>query len=383
MKRPLAIAIVSGCAGVLLVSACARPGPVERTREGGVEVVINHIEPYRLKGRPSTFSLEKVLTIDTERDDLAEAGLGSAGEWDADGEGNIYIVGFKNPEKFIFRFDRSGDLLGSFGRRGQGPGELQWPFLSGVSADGVVSLSDYGQKCIDYTRDGQVLRETTLKGRAFRVDPLENGKFLVFGPLRPDPQKPDVFIQVLTLRDADFEEIKVLDRYESTMGSNRQVPFFMWRVSAGRIFIANQARGYEIWVYDLEGNLMRKIRKEYRTVKVTENIKEAILGPDYRKSGLPQDRYFPDPLPPLNQFFADDEGRIFVMTYEPGPNAEEYIWDIFDPDGVCVNRKALDIMWTGLYLGPRYTFAKEGLLYCHHEKESGFHELAVYRMVWQ
>jgi hypothetical protein len=167
------------------------------------------------------------------------------------------------------------------------------------------------------------------------------------------------------------------------MDNSEQVPYFMWRVSGDRIFIVNQTRGYEIWVYDFDGNLLRKIRKEYRPIRVTDEIKEAILGPDYRRSGISQDKYFLDPLPPLNQFFADDKGRIFVMTYEPGQNAGEYIWDVFNPDGVFVGRKALNILWAGLYRGPRYTFVKNGNLYCHQEKESGFNELVVYKMIWK
>jgi hypothetical protein len=116
---------------------------------------------------------------------------------------------------------------------------------------------------------------------------------------------------------------------------------------------------------------------------VTGEIRDAILGPEQRRAGISQTKYFPDPLPPLNQFFSDDEGRIFVMTYEPGPNPGEYIWDIFNPEGVFVGRKALNLLWAALYLGPRYTFVKNGHLYCHQEKESGFHELAVYRMIWK
>jgi hypothetical protein len=157
----------------------------------------------------------------------------------------------------------------------------------------------------------------------------------------------------------------------------------MWRVSGDRIIVANEARGYELWVYDLEGRLIRKIRKEYRPVGVTGEIKKAILGPDYRKSGSSQSKYFPDPLPPLNQFFTDDKGRIFVMTYEPGARPGEYIWDIFNPDGVFIARTALNILWAGLYLGSRYTFIKNGHLYYHRVKESGYHELIVCKVTWK
>ena len=157
----------------------------------------------------------------------------------------------------------------------------------------------------------------------------------------------------------------------------------MWRVSGDKIIVANEARGYELWIYDLDGRLALKVRKEYRPVRVTDTIKEAILGPDYRKSGSSQSKYFPDPLPPLNQFFTDDEGRTFVMTFEPGAHPGEYMWDIINPEGVFIGRVALDIKWSGLYLGSRYTFVKKGRLYCHQEKESGFHELVVYRMTWK
>ncbi|MGA2533533.1 MAG: hypothetical protein ABSG19_10910 [Candidatus Aminicenantales bacterium] len=368
---------------LLSLIQCGRKGArVEKITENGVEVVINHVEPYRIKGQPSSFSLEKVLSIDMERADLAEAGMGSAGEWDADGEGNIYAVCFKNKENYIYRFDRAGRLTGSFGRRGQGPGELQWPFLGGVSETGEISLADYGQKFIVYDLNGVLLREVKLKRWALHIDALRNGKFLTIG-FRPELSSGGSYVDVLALCDSEFAELKILDRYENTMDNSRQVPYFMWRVAGDRIFITNQARGYEIWVYDSEGKLVRKIRKAYRPVKVTDEIKTAILGPDYRKSGVPQAKYFLDPLPPLNQFFADDEGRIFVMTYEPGPNPGEYLWDIFNPDGVFVGRKALKIFWAGLYHGPRYTFVKNGNLYCHQEKESGFHELVVYKMIWK
>lgn len=369
--------------GLGLLASCADREPrIDRTFEGGVEVVLNHREPYRIKGQPSTFSLEEVLAIDLERADLAEAGLGTGGEWDVDDDGNIYIVGFKNRESFVYRFDRTGRLASSFGRRGQGPGELQWPFFSGVSKNGEAAITDFGVKFIVYDRDGAVLQERRLERQTTRVDPLRNGKYLAFRP-RPELMTADAFVNVLTLCDGEFKDLKLLDRLEWPTDNSKQIPFFMWRVSGDGIIIANQARGYELWVYNLDGDLVRKIRKEYRPVRVTKEIKEAILGPGYQRAGSSQGKYFPDPLPPLNQFFIDDEGRIFVMTYEPGPDPGEYLWDIFNADGVFIGRKALNVLWAGLYAGPHYTFIKNGRLYCHRVKESGYHELVVSTVTWK
>lgn len=54
--------------------------------EEGVEVVVNHVEPYKLKGEPGNLILLKVLSIDTERDDIAESGLTDIGAFDVDSE---------------------------------------------------------------------------------------------------------------------------------------------------------------------------------------------------------------------------------------------------------------------------------------------------------
>jgi len=299
MNKPLCILLGIG----LLASCGGRETRIDKVIEDGVEVVLNHIEPYRIKGQPTTIALEKVLSIDLEREDLARAGLLSGGEWDVDDDGNIFVVGFKNSENFIYRFSRTGLLTGSFGRRGQGPGELLGPSLSGVNS-GEIALSDFvGMKYVVYDLEGRLLRENKLE-HPDRLGPLGNGKFVGFGP-QLDPAAK-AFYYTLTLRDADFHELKVLDRYEYPSDDSYLYPFFMWRISGDQIIVANENRKYELWIYDLDGRLIRKIRKEYRPVRVTEEIKEAILGPDYQKSGGSQSRYFPDPLPPLNQFFTDD-----------------------------------------------------------------------------
>jgi 6-bladed beta-propeller len=376
MNKPSCILLGIG----LLASCGGKELRVDKIIEEGVEVVLNHIEPYRIKGQPTTFSLEEILSIDLEREDFAGAGLMSGGEWDADDDGNMFVVGFKNSENFIYRFDRAGLLTGSFGRRGQGPGELSGPSLSGVYGE-EIALSDFlSRKIVVYDLDGRLLRERRLE-HPDRLSPLGNGGFVGFGPQLDAAAK--AFSYALTLRDAQFNEIKVLDRYAFPLDDSRQVPFFMWRISGDQIIVANEARGYELWIHDLNGRLIRKVRKEYRPVRVTEEIKKAILGPDYWKSGSSQSRYFSDPLPPLNQFFTDDKGRIFVMTYEPGVHPGEYIWDIFNPEGVFIGRVALDILWSGLYLGSRYMFIKKDRLYYHRVKESGYHELVVARVLWR
>jgi hypothetical protein len=129
--------------------------------------------------------------------------------------------------------------------------------------------------------------------------------------------------------------------------------------------------------YDLEGNLVQKIRKEHRPVPISEDVIEQ------RKNQLEAmggEVWFPKHWLPMGNFFLDDDGRIFVKTYEKGEYPGEYLFDIFDPHGVFIGRKGMKI----LTLGDAYVCAKSrrDRLYCFQEKSDGFREFNVFRMRW-
>ena len=52
---------------VLFLLHCGpKQDKVERIVEDGVEVIINHLEPYEIKGEPNNVYLEKIFSINTE-----------------------------------------------------------------------------------------------------------------------------------------------------------------------------------------------------------------------------------------------------------------------------------------------------------------------------
>ena len=69
------------------------------------------------------------------------------------------------------------------------------------------------------------------------------------------------------------------------------------------------------------------------------------------------------------------------MTYEPGENPGEHMFDIFNKDGVFIARMSLDVYRWGW--GEMNAKAKENRLYVVQEKESGYKEFVVYRMNWE
>ncbi len=88
--------------------------------------------------------------------------------------------------------------------------------------------------------------------------------------------------------------------------------------------------------------------------------------------------WFPKYYLPICDFFPDDEGRLYVMTFERGEEEGEYWYDIFNPDGIFINRKKLKIhSWGDIAVCAQ---VKRNRLYCFEEKADGYRMFKVYKM---
>lgn len=107
---------------------------------------------------------------------------GTAGEWHAvtplklftepndvaiAENGDIYVTqghGGKG-ENRVLRFDRNGNHLKSWGRRGSGPGEFDVPHAVTIDANGLVYVADRGNKRVQiFDANGAFVREWALFG---------------------------------------------------------------------------------------------------------------------------------------------------------------------------------------------------------------------------
>jgi len=358
---------------------------VDKIIEDGVEVVLNHIEPYQIRGEPATFNLEELFTIDTEYFDMARIGLTDIICFDADSKGNIYIIRFPpRTGNNIFKFDKNGRYVTSFGPEGQGPGEFQYPFhLEIDNQDNIVITDQSKHKLFIFNNDGNLIEETRIDiGIAF-VSCLENGNFLTFGQLIEYIRSEYNYV-ALRLLNSQLEELKELVRYKRinavrTKRLKGTSAIWCWSESKGKIYVGNGERGYEIWEFDLSGNLIRKIKKEYKKVPVSEEYKKKRM--EIITDWLKEMTYFPKFLPSYQSFFIDDRGRFFVMTYEEGDNHSEFLFDIFNHDGVFVGRRSLIKVW--IWYGLLRAKMKRNLLYYLQEKDSGYKRLVVYKVNWE
>lgn len=85
---------------------------------------------------------------------------------------------------------------------------------------------------------------------------------------------------------------------------------------------------------------------------------------------------------PFHYFLTDEKGRLYVMTYEQGVNPGEYMFDLFNPEGVFVGWKSLK-GFSILEVPPRNIKIKSDRFYSIEEKENGFKKFVAYKMEWE
>ncbi len=369
----------------LIISCGPKQEKIERYMKDGVEVIVNHLEPYRIEGEPNTLHLEEEFTIDTEKDSLAEKGLVDIDSFDVDSKGNIYCLHNSGRENCIFKFDKDGNFVSAFGRRGRGPGELS--NLAGMSInnhDEIIIQNIFQTKLLILNSDGNLINEIPSPMTTSVIKQMENENFFSYETSRIGPQSSQI---VWSIFSPEFEKIKDVEKQE-LHGNSRRFPYELHKYYATEenIYIGKRSPSYEIWVYSSEGNLKRIIKKDYKPIKLSDEYKKERVNRNEEKKkkgrrGPPGKFYLPEYWPAFKELFAGDTGWLFVMTYEKNKNPREFVYDIFNPDGIFTGKMSLN-NYGGRY-GSLPVKVKNNRLYCLNEKENGYKELVIYKMKWE
>ena len=372
------------CLVVGLAGCHSENNVVEKVMEDGVEVVNNGAEPYRIEGEKQPIGMEEEWIIDLENEDIYDAGLYAIDTFAVDSEGNIYVISLKPEGHHVFKFTPAGDFEISFGQHGQGPGELAAPIAMVENDEGELVVTDRDNaKLIFFDKQGGLIREKALHRNVPFAHPLPNGNYVVFGRISPDPEAATLNFP-LELCDEELDPLVLLDtfsieNFRQTRRLRGTMPGLGLAVGAGEIFIGNEARDFEIWVFNDEGALTRKIRKTYFPVPVDESLKKKILA-RYNENVRPM-IYFPETLPPFRSMAADEKGWLFVSTFEKGRLPDQYLIDVFDPSGVLVGILSASVLVDPD--SPINTIARNGRFFHMRETESGFKQLVVQKVIFQ
>jgi hypothetical protein len=328
--------------------------------------------------------LEAIFAIDFEEEDLATRGMDEVLDFDVDAGGNVYCVCTSQ----VFKFDPAGGFLLKFGRKGEGPGEFQEAEKCQARLTGEFMLYEWmKQRLIFFSQGGEFLRQSTyaVEEEIWGSDVvlLGSGNTLYIGA----PEDPDAAIRYfhLLIADANLRLVKKLPERiasESPFNSPRMNllnSYIKYQVSGNRIYAYSQDNPeYELSIYDLEGNILKKVRKEYRKVRLYEEYKKRRMEwfknhPLSRMHKM--EGYFPDHYAPIKELVVDEQGRIYAETYERGDGPGQKRTDILNAEGAFIGSVFLE--------EAQKRIIRDDLLYALQEKENGYQKLVVSRLLWQ
>ena len=73
-SKTIIVSIILLFSAILMFISCGpKQDKIEKYTEDGVEVIVNHLEPYRIEKEPARLYLEEQLRIDTESEVIAES----------------------------------------------------------------------------------------------------------------------------------------------------------------------------------------------------------------------------------------------------------------------------------------------------------------------
>jgi hypothetical protein len=344
----------------------------------GIKIIKNGKKPKPLKGEPSKISFELDCVIG-ESDD-PEKSFSEVSTFVVDDNEILYALDFK--DRKIKVYDKEGKFIRSFGEQGQGPGELDMPAGIHLTPDNELLIEDATQrKLVYFTLEGTYLRHFSFADRLALVNLLmgPNGHFLG-RELKLEGEK---MFFVIKKFDPELKPQFSIDQIEFAIpipGSGNKIDLMdMLSIyqfdGSGNIYYGRNI-DYEIKVYTQDGTHVKSIQKEYDPQKVTEEDIEEILNriPDVGPINVKELFNFPEKFPPYQYFTLDEEGRVFVRTWNKGKNYGEFITDVFDSEGRYITRfpSKMDIRaW------------KKGKAYSYEENEEGFKVIRAYNVLWE
>jgi len=333
--------------------------------QSGVTIVKNPKEPMY---GPDSFISEEELSIG-QADGPEDYMFGYIRHIAVDEKQNVYVSDAIGSKTQIRVFDKSGEYIRTIGRMGQGPGEFNQVSNFQITPNNELMIHDrFTFKLIFFTLDGDYIRTAFYRGvQAAYVQVNTKGNYF-FSAYEFQRQKvANSYYAAGKVEefgpDLNFIKLIAKDEYRDVMGP-LEPPAMVIRFPSSDSVICGLSETYEFQIFDINGRMVKKVSRDFDPVEISEYEKEKR---NLRGNGLP--KYFRA----FYNFSVDEDGRIFVQTYERQTDEDKFYFDVFDPDGKYVAKIPLNTL-------PKYW--KNGKMYTSEEDENGYVYIKRYEVAW-
>lgn len=354
---------------LLAIIACSekKEQTYEVKNENGVKVIYNED-----KGIAPHLEIKPELLFTIEADDEAEAdtarGFTIMSDLDIDSKGNIYILDMN--KSLIKKFSKDGKYLGAFGRRGQGPGELQLANVMAVIEDTVYAGDLPLRKFSKFSPSGEFASSFTVTHEMPQyLFKAGKDKFLSTGQYFENVDDENFLVRIVGIYNKWFELVHEVFKVKIKIQDNNDgfnlldyIAVVTCDLKNERVFVAENSEDfYKVHCYDYSGNLLYTIKKDYMRIPFSENE----LDDFNRTTGRIYPRTTAKFKKAINEMFYDKYDRLWVCPSvdRTKGNPNRFVADIFK-EGVFL--KTIEFDFTNGYdyfNEDRQLFFQNGLIY--------------------
>jgi hypothetical protein len=270
-----------------------------------------------------------------------------------DDAGDVFVLDFKL--YCIKKYNAEGELLMTFSRQGEGPGELGRAYDMAMTADGnLVVFDSDNHRLTVFDRDGEYVDSRGFQGYGTGLLASQDGSVYVRVSVFTEhwQEKGSLFRIVRLSPDladetvVDSAYVKTSQIVQATDNSMTSVgiPFVAipeFAISPGGEIIIGRGNEYELKILSPELEPIREIRRDVDRVKVTDEDKEAYFEnfEDSNFEMLAREKVkFPEYKPYFRGLFVDHEGYLLVETSEDAAEDDDAVYDVFSPQGEFIGR---------------------------------------------
>jgi hypothetical protein len=282
-------------------------------------------------------------------------------------------------------------FIRKFGKRGEGPAELlplpDMPICMQIK-DNQVFLNS-SQELIIYTRAGKMLEETRLPKDPFQLIPMDKK----YAQLHFWRMKGGSSQSTVAIYDSEFTKLKQIFHKENLNDYSKGKIAFPFKniylyFHNDILYLVDQGEGFCIRRYDLNGEPLTSIKKNYPPIRMTDRLEKKFwewlkIQPGFKSAAENVRRmvYFTRYLPTIRNMQFNGE-RIFVQTYTIRGNESEFV--ILDLEGNELGRLYLPApaMDRSIRISPAVIFYFYGDSYYYLQEDMDSEHWELHRLNW-
>jgi hypothetical protein len=214
-------------------------------------------------------ALEKISEIGISEGDENYI-FGSINDVEVDKWGNIYVLDQKMSR--VTKFDEDGKFIHKFGKKGQGPGEFEFPEAMALNSERLIYVLS-SERVIEFDENGRFIHQFPINFYGIDIAIDAEGNLILIGP------SEDEIFHVYDKKGNHLysfgEGFEIPEEFSKYKGSRLfKLPIRLWAIE-DEIYILNPYR-YEIHIYR-DAIFIKKLSKDTPDYLRPE-IKEAVPG---------------------------------------------------------------------------------------------------------